>query len=144
RTIIVALLMTAGPLALFLHEYYEEIRDGLTVVDALHEAQTLAVTNVVLFQVFYLFNCRSLRNSVWHIGLWSNPAIYIGIAVLLLFQLCYVYLPLMMTLFDSAPLSLAAWCKAAAVALTVLPAISIEKWLRQRRAARKRQQGTSS
>lgn len=34
------------------------------------------------FQVFYLLNCRSLRGSIFRIGLFSNPCVLLGIAVL--------------------------------------------------------------
>lgn len=133
RTVLVALLMTAGPLVLFWFEYKHGIARGGDILTALHEAQTIAVTNVVLFQIFYLFNCRSLRDSVFQIGLWSNPAIYIGIFILVLLQLGYIYLPVMNSLFDSAPLDLNAWLKATAVAFVVVPVIGIEKYCRQRR-----------
>ncbi len=138
RTAMVALLMTAGAVGLFLFEYYGEVARGAPADLALREAQTMAVTTVVVFQMFYLLNCRSLHGSLLEIGLWSNTWIYLGIGVLLLLQLGFVYLPFMNALFGSAPLGLGAWIETLVVALVVLPVVGAEKWWRRRRARLKR------
>jgi magnesium-transporting ATPase (P-type) len=134
RTIVVAVLMTAGCIGLFLYEYVFDIEHGMSAQMALAEAQTMAVTTVIVFQISYMLNCRSLRNSIFKIGLTSNPAIYIGIAVVVLLQLAFMYLPFMNWLFDTVPLDGDAWLKSILTGVFVLPVISIEKWLRQRRA----------
>jgi magnesium-transporting ATPase (P-type) len=136
RTALVAMLMATGGVGLFLYEYYEQLRAGAPMELALREAQTMAVTTVVLFQVFYLMNCRSLRGSVLKIGLFSNPLVYVGMGALLLLQFGYVYLPFMNTLFGSAPLGPHDLLKSALVAMTVLPVIGIEKWWHGRRSSR--------
>ena len=71
--------MTAGAIGLFLFAYYGQVGRGEPAAEALAEAQTMAVTSIVLFQIFYLIECRSLRGSVLEMGLWSNPWIYAGI-----------------------------------------------------------------
>jgi magnesium-transporting ATPase (P-type) len=136
RTVVVALLMAAGALALFLAEYHMALGAGVEAGHALSEAQTMAVTTVILFQIFYLLNCRSLKESVLEVGLFSNPWVYVGIGALLVLQLGFVYLPVMNGIFGSAPLPLVAWGEALLVALLVLPVIGAEKRLRRRRAAR--------
>jgi Ca2+-transporting ATPase len=133
RTALVALLMAAGSIGVFLYEYERELAAGIAEQVALAEAQTMAVTTVILFQIFYLLNCRSLRDSVFKIGLTSNVTVYIGIAVVLLLQLAFVYLPLMNWLFDTVPLDGGEWLASALVASVVLPVISAEKALRHRR-----------
>ncbi|MEW5930384.1 MAG: HAD-IC family P-type ATPase [Gemmatimonadota bacterium] len=141
RTVAVALLMAAGALGLFLYEYGLETGRGVPAEVALREAQTMAVTTVILFQVFYLLNCRSLRDSVLRIGLWSNPAVYLGIAALLALQAAFVYLPFMNAVFGTAPLNADALLKSVAVASTVLFAISLEKWWRSATATAPRGRG---
>lgn len=130
RTIVVAGLMTVGALALFLYEYDLELDNGTPWQLAQARAQTLAVTTVILFQIFYLLQCRSLKTSILRIGLWTNPLVYVGIAALLLMQFAFVYVSFMNTLFGSVPLEAGAWLRAALVALSVLPVISFEKWWR--------------
>jgi calcium-translocating P-type ATPase len=116
RTVVVSLLMTASALALF------ELRDD----------QTIVVTTIVLFQVFYLLECRSLRHSILHVGLWTNPWALIGIAGVLALQAAFVYVPPLQDVFGSAPLSAGDWLLAVAAAATVLPVVSLEKWWRRR------------
>ena len=132
RTVLVAVLMAAAGVALFLHEYRRDLALGDDPALALREAQTMVVTTVVLFQVFYLFNCRSLRGSVFRIGLFSNPAVWIGVAALLLLQAGFVWLPVFHALFGSAALDGVEVLKSAAAAAVVLPVVSLEKALRRR------------
>jgi magnesium-transporting ATPase (P-type) len=131
RTALVAALMAAGAIGLFLWDYYVEADPGLPQATALAEAQTMAVTTVILFQIFYLLNCRSLRDPLLTIGLWTNPTIYLGIGALLLLQLGFVYLPVMNEVFGSAPLGPGPWLAATLVSLVVLPVISLEKRARR-------------
>jgi calcium-translocating P-type ATPase len=131
RTVIVGVLMAAGGIGLFLYEYHVE-KPLVGHELALAEAQTMAVTTVILFQIFYLLNCRSLRDSIVKIGLFSNPSIFAGILALLAMQLAFIYVPFMNALFGSAGLNADAWMKSVLVAAIVLPVISAEKWLRRR------------
>jgi len=131
RTGLVALLMTVGAIALFLWEYDRDLaRVGHGV--ALREAQTMTVTAVIFFQIFYLMNCRSLRDSVFSIGLWSNKTVYLGVAVISVAQAAFVYVPAMQRVFGTAALDLRALAIAALSGAAVLPAVSIEKRLRAR------------
>ncbi|MEI8079604.1 MAG: HAD-IC family P-type ATPase, partial [bacterium] len=131
RTTGAALLMTVGACLLFLWEYYR-IAPVAGHPEALAQAQTLCVTTVTLFQSFYLLHCRSLRGSLGASGWFSNPAVYVGIGVLLLLQCAFIYVPLMRTLFGTAPLDWSAWLHATLVAVSILPVISLEKWVRNR------------
>jgi magnesium-transporting ATPase (P-type) len=131
RTGLVALLMTIGAIALFLWEYNRELAHVGHVV-ALREAQTMTVTAVIFFQIFYLMNCRSLRDSIFSIGLWSNKTVYLGIAGISVAQAAFVYVPAMQRVFSTASLDLRALAIAALSGAAVLPAVGIEKRLRAR------------
>lgn len=134
RTAWVALLMAASAIGLFLWEFHAS--GGGIGGRGNAEAQTMAVTTVVMFQIFYLLGCRSLRGSVGEIGIWSNPWIYAGIGALLALQLGFTYLPFMNAVFGSVPIGLDAWARAAAVAFPIMPMIGIEKWWLRRRDRR--------
>jgi magnesium-transporting ATPase (P-type) len=131
RTVLVGLLMTAGAVGLFLLRYFG------TPGGDIAGAQTTAVTTIILFQIFYLLECRSLRGSSLKMGLFSNPWIYVGIGSILVLQLGFVYLPFMNVLFGSAPLGLEDWIWATLAALVVLPVVEAEKWWRERRYQRR-------
>lgn len=138
RLITMAALMTAGGCGLFLWEYFR-IAGSAPVTATLHvmalaEAQTICVTVVTFSQIFYLLNCRSLRNSIFSLGVFSNPSVFVGIGVLLLLHACFIYLPPLQTLFGSAALDARAWLMAILAGAIVLPVISVEKWLMRRYA----------
>ena len=97
-------------------------------------AQTQAVTTVIFFQIFYLLNCRSFREPILQMGLYSNPWIVVGIGAVLLLQAAFVYLPFMNAVFGSAPLGLQAWVEAALVGVLIMPVIGLEKWWQRRGA----------
>jgi Ca2+-transporting ATPase len=136
RTLIVALIITVVALGLFLHVFNRQILSGIAQPIALATAQTMAVTSIVFLQIFYLLNCRSLRQSIFSIGLFSNKSVLWGILILLGLQITFVHIPAMNTLFGSAPLSLLGWLECALVGAVVLPVISLEKAIRNRKAAR--------
>lgn len=128
--------MAAGGCGLFLWEYFRIVgSEPITAARhalALAEAQTLCVTSITFTQAFYLLNCRSLRDSLLSQGVFSNPAIFVGIGILLLLQACFIYLPPLQAVFGSAPLDGRAWLSAMAVGAIVLPVISLDKWFRKR------------
>jgi magnesium-transporting ATPase (P-type) len=96
------------------------------------EARTHVVTLIVLLEAFYLLTCRSLHGSLRDVGILTNPSIYAGIVLVVLFQAGYVYLPFMHVLFDSTPLTAMDWLEAAVLASFVLPAVSLHKRLTRR------------
>ncbi len=127
RIFIVASLLLAGAFGLF---QWELLR-GAPVA----EARTVAVNVFVMAELFYLFNCRSLKKSVFALGLFSNPWVWGGVTIMLLLQLLYTYLPAMNWMFHSAPIGLEAWGRILAVSVLVFFVIGIEKWLRHGRTA---------
>jgi len=138
-TFLGATLMTAGAVGLFLWRYELEMAarasTGLTEGQIVSEAQTMAVTTVIMFQVFYMLNCRSLRDSVWSIGLVSNKTVYIGIGTVLALQALFIYAPPMQAVFSTFPLSAQSLLFSALAGAIILPVISLEKLFRSRRRA---------
>lgn len=136
RLILVALLMSAGACGLFLWEYFRIAGTGPVSAArhamALAEAQSVCVTSIVFTQIFYLFNCRSLRSSIRKQGFFGNPSVFAGVAILLLLQAAFLYLPPLQNIFGTTPLDVRAWFLAAAIGSSVLPVISLDKWLRSR------------
>jgi len=134
RTLVVAVLMTAGAVGAFLWKFDQYLQAGLSQPLALARAQTMAVTTVIMFQIFYLQQSRSLRDPLWRIGLLSNPTVYLGVAIVLLAQAAFVYLPQLQAVFGSTPLSWADLMVAALVGLLIVPVVALEKWLLRRLA----------
>jgi magnesium-transporting ATPase (P-type) len=119
RMLLVGLLMLAG--AYFMFE--TALADGLS----LEVARTAAVNAVIAIQIGYLFNCRSLTNSVFRIGFFSNPSLLWGIGIMIALTLAFTYIPIMQTIFQSAPLDLQQWGTIALMALAVSLIVGFEK-----------------
>jgi Ca2+-transporting ATPase len=127
RIIIVGTLLCVGALLFF----ELALQNGRT--DA--EARTIAVNIFVLGELFYLFNCRSLRYSMFKIGLFSNPLIWLGVSGMLALQVLYTYLPFMNVAFHSAPLTLADWGISCVPGLIIYAVIGLLKYWRYGRHA---------
>lgn len=139
RTFVAASLMTLGAVGLFLWQYFQYLpmaeAGQITKDMALAEAQTMAVTTVIFFQIFYMLNCRSLKDSIFKIGLFSNRTVFAGIGAVLALQSLFIYAPPLQAVFGTAPLSLAALGLSVLVGMIILPVITVEKMLRKRQEA---------
>jgi len=99
---------------------------------SLETARTVAVNMFVFGETFYLFNCRSLRYSMFRLGVFSNQWLILGVATMVLLQVLFTYLPAMNTLFGSAPLGYYEWAWILAGSLMIYSVVGTEKWLRRR------------
>ncbi len=96
RTFIMSLLMAGG--GFFVFEWCQW--GGLDI----HVTRTAVVNLVVVFQLFYLFNCRSLAKPPWSVGFFRNRWALGGSAVMVALQVLFSQTPLMNKIFHTAPL----------------------------------------
>jgi magnesium-transporting ATPase (P-type) len=122
RTAIAGLVMAVGTVLLFLHE----IDRGA----GLEEARTVALTTMVLFQVFHVGNSRSEHQSAFARSLFSNPYLLLGTSIAVLVHLAALHWGPMQYILRVEPLGLDAWLRMVAVASTVIIAVELHKLLR--------------
>lgn len=100
------------------------------------QARTIAINVFAVGESFYLLNCRSLRYSMFRLGLFSNLWVWGGIFLMIMAQLAFTYLPIMNQLFHTAPISLNDWLHIVAVGLIIHIVVALDKairlWLEQR------------
>ncbi len=100
------------------------------------QARTIAVNVFAVGESFYLLNCRSLRLSMFSLGLFSNRWVWAGIFSMIMASLAFTYLPIMNQLFHTAPIALNDWLHIIAVGFTIHLVIALDKrvrlWLEQR------------
>jgi cation-transporting ATPase F len=108
-----------------LFEWEQSIGAGLA------EARTAALNLFVVVEVFYLFSCRSLTRSVWHIGLFSNRWVVGGVIVQAVGQIAITYLPAMNHLFHTAPIGAEVWLRIIGLAGLASLVVVIDKRLRR-------------
>ena len=132
RIVIVGALLCAGAFGFF--EW------ALNTGKSEAVARTMAVNIFVMGELFYLFNCRSLRYSFIRVGVWSNPFFWIGVITMVLLQIAFTHAPFMNVAFHSAPMTLAEWVICMSVGITIFAVIGMEKTVRNRLALHKQPQ----
>ena len=128
RILLVGILLLVGAFGLFEWALSQGVSE-----DA---ARTVAVNVFVFGELFYLFNCRSLTRSVLAVGLFSNRWLLAGVAVMIALQVAFTYVPLMNTIFHSAPIDPVWWLSILGVGLAIYLIVEAEKGLRRRLAPR--------
>jgi len=123
RTGLVSLLMLVGALWLFTWEMKAE---GGTLV----AARTAVVNVIVLVEVVYLFNCRSLNRSLFDIGPFTNLWAIVGALTMVAVQLLFTYAPAMNKLFHTEPIGVGSWLRITLVAAVIFVVVEFEKWIR--------------
>ncbi|HEY8491076.1 MAG TPA: HAD-IC family P-type ATPase [Dehalococcoidia bacterium] len=129
RTALVGAVLAAGTLGVFLH---------VRGLHSLEYAQTAAVTTMVLFQNFHLFNSRSLDLSIFQIRFFSNWFLFFSLFSALTLHVLAVYWGPLQRVLGFEPLALDDWLISVAVASTVIVTVEAAKWFRQRTEARRR------
>ncbi len=126
RILLVSTLLLGGAFGLFLWE----LEGGENV----ELARTIAVNVFVMGELFYLFNCRSMTHSPFHVGFFSNAWLWSGVGLMILLQLFFTYAPVMNRLFASAPIGLDDWARIVAVGFAIFLVIEAEKAWRRGKA----------
>ncbi len=121
RLILVSTILVVSSFGL----YKLELLSG----DNLEEARTVAVTVFIIIESFYLFNCRSLRKSVFKMNPFSNKWVWIGVTVMFSLQLLYIYAPFMNNIFGSHPIQGIMWVRIMLAGLVAFIIVELEKWL---------------
>jgi magnesium-transporting ATPase (P-type) len=130
RITFVSLILVAGTFGLFLWAREQGASIEL--------ARTVAVNALAMFEIFYLFNSRYIKDSVFSLeGFLGNRYALAAIGVLILFQAGFTYLGPMQALFGTTAIDLSMWVRIVLVASSVLFLVELEKAV-IRRADRKR------
>jgi Ca2+-transporting ATPase len=124
RICLVGVLMLTAAFGMFSWE--------LSHGESLAKARTVAVNVFVFCELFYLFNCRSLNYSMFHIGVFSNLWVIFGVVSMTLLQLMFTYWPPMQALFGTAAIGVDEWLLIIAASIIIYATIGFEKLLVRR------------
>jgi Ca2+-transporting ATPase len=98
--------------------------------------QTMVFMTVTMSQLFQSLAVRSQRDSIFHIGFHTNPALAATVVGTLLLQLAVVYLPFCQNVFKTVPLSPRDLGISLVLSTSVFWAVELDK-LRLRRKERR-------
>jgi Ca2+-transporting ATPase len=123
RTLLVGTVIAIGTLALFRWE--------LDRAGDLERSQTVALTTMVLFQMFHVGNSRSEYLSAFAKSPLSNPFLFYATMAALAVHAAALYLPPTQYVLRVEPIELGAWLRIALVAGSVILAVEAHKLLRR-------------
>ncbi len=92
--------------------------------EACQAANTMAFATLTLCQLFHAFDVRSEYHSLFHIGVFSNPAMNKAFLVGLAMQLSVLLLPPLQVIFQTVPMNAAEW--SAVLVLSLTPVVICE------------------
>jgi magnesium-transporting ATPase (P-type) len=123
----VGIVIAAGTLAVFWW--------ALESTGDLDVARSVAMTQMVVFQFFHVYNSRSLDRSLFRIPLLSNRFLFVAFLMALTAQLAVLYATPLQAVFRTVPLTTDQWLVVAVVGAAVIVGGELDKW-RNRRAGR--------
>jgi Ca2+-transporting ATPase len=97
--------------------------------------QTLLLTTLIFSQVILALEVRSERNSLFHIGLFSNPLMVAAFLSTVGLQVAVVYLPFLQRVFSTKPLGIRDLLIAFGSGLAVVAVVEVWKWVLRRKTA---------
>jgi len=98
------------------------------------KAGTMAFTTMVLLELVNALNSRSEKESLFSVGVFKNKWLLAAIGFSLLMQAAVIYMPGLSDAFGTVPLGILDWAVAICIALTVLVAVELFKFVERRRA----------
>ena len=98
----------------------------------LDEARTMALNTLVAMEVFYLFSVRYRQGAsmTWD-GVKGTPAVLIAVALVVVLQAVFTYVPVMQTLFDTVALSPWQLAQCALAGVILLMVLELDKYAAQ-------------
>jgi magnesium-transporting ATPase (P-type) len=125
RVAVAGLVMATGTLVLFRWE--------LDLSGSLSQAQTVALTTMVVYQVFQAGNARSETESVFRVNPFSNKLLFAATAAALGIHIGALYFPPTQFLLRVEPIAPEAWLRIVVVATSILVAMEVHKFIRRAR-----------
>jgi len=110
KALFMAVPMAVGGLFIFLRYYQTGVA----------HARTMTLIVLALFQWFNAWNCRSMTQSIFQLGLFANKWLILATSFVLLLQFLILYVPVMQNIFNTVPLSGHDWGVIVAVSAPIL------------------------
>jgi Ca2+-transporting ATPase len=75
------------------------------------KARTLAVTTTILFEMFFVFNCRSDRKGILRLNPMTNKKLFIAVIISVILQIMIIYVPVLQEVFHLTALNFVDWAR---------------------------------
>jgi Ca2+-transporting ATPase len=118
-----AIIITVGSLLVF---WYSLQNSDLI------KARTMALTTMVMFQMWTAVACRSTTHSLSEIGWFTNPKLLGAIALSIVLMLPVIYLPQAQVAFGTTGLGVSEWFVILVISVSGLVVVEIWEWFNRR------------
>ncbi len=83
----------------------------LELPNGLDKARTMAFSAAILFEMFFVFNCRSEKKGAFRLNPLTNKKLLIAVLISFILQIVIIYVPLFQGIFHLTALNLLDWVK---------------------------------
>jgi Ca2+-transporting ATPase len=135
RLVVIGVVLALGTLAVFAWD----ISRG----SGIGHARTEALTTMVLYQLFNVFNVRSETKSVFRMNPISNPFLFLSIVASVIAQVAVIYWQPLQAIFQTTPLSFVDWLLIVPVAFSVIVVMEMDKAIRHVLGSKKKTEEVS-
>lgn len=91
-------------------------------------ARTMTLVTLGMFQWFNAWNCRSVKLSIWQLGLLTNKWLILATMVVAFLQVLLLHVPFLQQIFGTIPLNMYQWIFAGLVASSIVVLEELRKW----------------
>jgi Ca2+-transporting ATPase len=103
--------------------------------EGVEKAQTMALATLVVYELFYAFNCRSLRFTLPQLGIFSNKWLLPAVLSSGVLMLAVIYVPSWAMAFHTVPLGFGDWDVIFIAAGASFLVVELGKWIAGRKIA---------
>ena len=105
---------------------------ALSLGHSVEYARTVAVNIFVFVELFYLFNCKELQNSVFKTNIFNNQYLLLGVGLMALVQVAFTHAPFMNNIFKSEALEFGTWVEIIVISFSVMFVVEIKRFVQKR------------
>lgn len=95
---------------------------------SLEYARTISVNIFIFIELFYLFSCKELENSVFKTNVLNNKFLLLGVVLMVFAQLIYTHTSFMNIIFKSESLDMHTWLEILVISFGVLFVVEINRY----------------
>lgn len=134
-SLVIKMVIVSGLGAILVFALFNEFRaQGASI----EYSRSIAVNALVMIEVFYLFNCRYITQSIFHRHFWvGSQLLWLAALFVIVTQMLFTYLPISQQIFGLESIGIEAWGIIILATFPVILVVELEKWV-QRQLEQKR------
>jgi Ca2+-transporting ATPase len=105
------------------------------------KAQSMVLVSMILFELFRAFSCRSMRFTLFQLGMFTNRWLILATLASGLMMVAVIYIPSWAKAFHTVPLALGDWDTALAVGGGGFLLVELGKWVAAQRGGKHKASG---